>query len=63
MGNLEMDEIYNKLLKIRNNKEFSQELMAEKMNKTQSAYARIERGATKIDFDTLELFAKVNDLN
>ena len=44
---------------IRESQGLSQEMVAEKMNKTQSSYARIERGATKIDLDTLFAFAKV----
>lgn len=35
---------------------YSQEEIAEKMNITQSKYARFERGATKTDLDTLLLF-------
>jgi transcriptional regulator with XRE-family HTH domain len=41
--------------------DWSQEQMAAKMNKTQSAYARIERGVTKIDLETLFKFAKVTN--
>lgn len=44
---------------IREKKELSQEAVAEKMNKSQSAYARIERGATKIDLETLFSFSAV----
>ena len=44
---------------IREGQGLSQEMVAEKMNKTQSSYARIERGATKIDLETLFVFAKV----
>ena len=44
---------------IRESKGYSQEWVADEMNKTQSSYARIERGATKIDLDTLFAFAKV----
>ena len=44
---------------IRESQGLSQEMVAEKMHKTQSSYARIERGATKIDLDTLFVFAKV----
>ena len=47
---------------IRENKGLSQEIVAERMNKTQSSYARIERGATKIDLETLFIFAKVMDM-
>jgi len=37
----------------------SQEQVADSMYKTQSSYARIERGATKIDLATLCAFARV----
>ncbi len=43
--------------KIREIKGISQIELAERMKKTQSAYARIELGKTKIDFETLERFA------
>jgi len=42
----------------RNETNFSQEQIAEKMGKSQSAYARIERGATKIDLATLVSFSQ-----
>ena len=48
---------------IRENKGLSQETVAEKMHKTQSSYARVERGATKIDLETLFMFAKVMDMS
>ena len=48
---------------IRESKGLSQEMVAEKMHKTQSSYARIERGATKIDLETLFIFAKVMDMS
>ena len=48
---------------IRESKGLSQEMVAEKMHKTQSSYARIERGATKIDLETLFMFAKVMDMS
>ena len=44
----------------------SQEDVAEKIHKSQSAYARIELGRTKIDFDTLHDFAlafKMSDID
>ncbi|WP_310555028.1 helix-turn-helix transcriptional regulator [Flavobacterium sp.] len=44
---------------IRENNNLSQELIAEKMNITQSKYARFERGETKTDLDTLVDFCKV----
>ncbi len=43
--------------KIRELKGYSQNELADLMKKTQSAYARIELGKTKIDFETLEVFA------
>jgi len=42
---------------IREKKGFSQEIMAEKMQITQSAYARFELSKTKIDLKRVELFA------
>jgi transcriptional regulator with XRE-family HTH domain len=48
---------------IRESKGLSQEMVAEDMHKTQSSYARIERGATKIDLETLFVFAKVMDMS
>jgi len=44
---------------IREQKELSQDAVAERMDKTQSAYARIERGATKLDLETLYKFSNV----
>lgn len=41
----------------------SQGEMADKINKSQSAYARIELGNTKIDFDTLHDFAKAFNMS
>ena len=54
-----VNEVVRNIRLIRESQGFSQEMVAEKMNKTQSSYARIERGATKIDLDTLFAFAKV----
>lgn len=42
---------------IRESNGLSQEDLAEKMNKSQSSYARIELGVTKIDFETLKDFS------
>lgn len=53
-----MDTINQTLKQIREVRELSQKQVAQKMNKTQSAYARIEIGDTKLDVETLELFAK-----
>ena len=47
---------------IREKRGFSQELMADKMKISQSAYARFELSKTKIDLKRLEAFAKVVDM-
>lgn len=52
-----------KIKAIREKKGFSQELMAEKMKISQSAYARFELSKTKIDLKRLESFAKVVDMS
>ena len=52
-------EVIKNLRIIRESKGYSQEWVADEMHKTQSSYARIERGATKIDLETLFAFAKV----
>jgi transcriptional regulator with XRE-family HTH domain len=49
-------EILEKIKEFRDKNGFSQEQMADKMNITQSKYARFESGRTKTDLDTLELF-------
>lgn len=46
-----------KIKAIREKKGFSQELMAEKMKISQSAYARFELSKTKIDLKRLESFS------
>ena len=48
---------------IRENSNLSQEQVAEKLGKSQSAYARIERGATKIDLQTLFNFSNAMGLS
>ena len=48
---------------IRETNGLSQEELAEKVNKSRSAYTRIESGITKIDFDTLTDFANVFKLS
>lgn len=53
-----MNAINQILKQIREVRELSQKQVAQKLNKTQSAYARIEIGDTKLDVETLELFAK-----
>jgi transcriptional regulator with XRE-family HTH domain len=47
-----------KIRELREQAGFSQEQMAEKMNLSQSAYARFELSKTKIDLEQLEEFAK-----
>jgi transcriptional regulator with XRE-family HTH domain len=54
--------IIENLRKIRESKKLSQEKMADLMNKSQSAYARIERGATKINLKDLILFSKAVEM-
>lgn len=46
--------INEKIRKIREVKEWSQEQMAEKMNMSLNCYAKIERGETKLYLDKLE---------
>jgi transcriptional regulator with XRE-family HTH domain len=57
-----MKKILENIRKIRELNSLSQEQTAELLDKTQSAYARIERGATKIDLETLEKFAEVMNM-
>lgn len=48
-----------KIKEIREKAGYNQFEMAEKMNISQSTYARFETKTTKIDLDRLEVFAKV----
>ena len=48
-----------KIKQIRENAGFSQTIMAEKMNISQSAYARFELEKSKIDLNRLVIFADV----
>lgn len=57
-----MKQINITLRNIREAANFSQEKTADLMKITQSKYARFERGASKIDLDTLQNFASVFDL-
>ena len=52
-----------KFKEIREKAGFSQFEMAEKMNISQSTYARFERQTTKIDLQRTEVFAKAVDMN
>jgi transcriptional regulator with XRE-family HTH domain len=54
-----MKKIIENLRTIRELNGLSQEQTAELLCKTQSSYARIERGATKIDLEILANFAQV----
>ena len=54
----------NEVFKIlREKAELTQSEMAEKINKSQSAYARIESGITRTDFETLHDFAIALDMS
>ncbi len=53
-----MNTMNQTLKQIREKNSLSQSEMAKKLDKTQSAYARIEIGETKIDIDTLQKFAE-----
>ena len=52
-----MNAINQTLKRIREERHLSQSQMAKKLDKTQSAYARIELGETKLDIETLQKFA------
>jgi transcriptional regulator with XRE-family HTH domain len=54
-----MKEILNNVRMIREQRNLSQEQVAEMMEMTQSSYARFERGATKTDLETLGSFGKI----
>jgi transcriptional regulator with XRE-family HTH domain len=61
--NAEQKEILSKIKSIREKHNYSQEVMAEKMNITQSKYARFESGRTKTDLDTLHVFCSIFDMS
>lgn len=56
--NIERKEILEKIVFFRKKLDFSQEQMAEKMNVTQSSYARFENGKSKTDLEILILFCE-----
>ncbi len=58
-----MNNIAYKIKKIRINKGFSQEDMAGKLNISQSAYAKIENGITKIDLERLADITRILKLD
>ena len=55
--------INEKIRKIREAKDWSQEQMAEKLNMSLNGYAKIERGESKIYLDKLEQIAQVFDID
>ena len=55
--------INEKIRRIRESKEWSQEQMAEKLNMSLNGYAKIERGETKLYLDKLEHIAHILDID
>ena len=55
--------VNEKIRKIREAKDWSQEQMAEKLNVSLNGYAKIERGESKIYLDKLEQIAQVFDID
>lgn len=55
--------INDKIRRIRESKEWSQEQMAEKLNMSLNGYAKIERGETKLYLDKLEQIAQIQDID
>ena len=55
--------VNEKIRKIREAKDWSQEQMAEKLNMSLNGYAKIERGESKIYLDKLEKIAQVFDID
>lgn len=55
--------VNEKIRKLREAKEWSQEQMAEKMHMSLSGYSKIERGETKLYLDKLEQIAQVLDID
>ena len=55
--------VNEKIRKIREAKDWSQEQMAEKLNMSVNGYAKIERGESKIYLDKLEQIAQVFDID
>jgi transcriptional regulator with XRE-family HTH domain len=51
-----------KVKKIRELKNLKQEIMAEKLNMSQSAYSRLEKDEVKVDLDILEKVAEIFDM-
>ena len=55
--------ISSKIRKMRQEKGFTQEYMAEKLGMTQSAYCKIERDDRKINFDKITRIAVILETN
>ncbi|WP_439241838.1 helix-turn-helix domain-containing protein [Lonepinella sp. BR2474] len=55
--------VNEKIRKIRELKDWSQEQMAEKMEMSLNGYAKIERGETKLYLDKLEKIAQILDID
>jgi transcriptional regulator with XRE-family HTH domain len=53
-----MNQILQNIRRLRISKEISQEAIANSLNMTQSAYAKLERGQTKL---SLERFLQISD--
>jgi len=58
-----MNNVANNIRKLRISKGWSQAELSQKIHRSQSAYAKIENGITKVDFDTLESIAKVFEVD
>lgn len=59
---VEQKEILEKIKILRLSKDLSQYDIAEKMNLTQSSYARFESGKSKTDLETLIVFCKIIEM-
>lgn len=55
--------IGNKIKNIRELKNFTQEYMAEKLDISQAAYSKLEKGDIKVSSDKLSQIAKILDVN
>lgn len=58
-----MNNIGHKIRKVREFKGLSQEYMAQKLNISQRAYSKMERGETKIDFERIEDVSKILEVD
>lgn len=58
-----MNNVANNIRKLRLSKGWSQADISQKIHKSQSAYAKIENGITKVDYDMLEELAKIFEVN